>query len=171
MGSETLFQICYEGDLTVEVCAALRRLRAEPNFDQSWEVRLPEERSAAAVARFLRMMIGANGRLLVARTRHTRNRELLLVRHSLTPGANYAELHDAMRRLGRVLDLPFESTFVIDADDASDVLTLGDALAHLCPDESLMVAGISRDLAFCGGIATDGLAGSSRVETLDSLLL
>lgn len=171
MGSETLFQICYEGDLTIEVCAALRRLRAEPNFDQSWEVSVPEERSAAAVARYLRMMIGANGRLLVARTRRTRNRDLLLVRHSLTPGADYSELHDALQRLGRVYDLPFEATFIIATDDASDVLTLGDALAQLCPDESLMVAGISSDLAFCGGLATDGISGNRRISTLESIRL
>ncbi|MHB0969748.1 MAG: hypothetical protein ACYC7A_16175 [Thermoanaerobaculia bacterium] len=170
MGSETLFQICYEGDLTIEVCAALRRLRAEPNFDQSWEVRVPEERSAAAVARYLRMMIGGNGRLLVARTRHTRNRDLLLVRHSLTPGSDYAELHDGLQRLGRVYELPFEATFVIATHDASDALTLGDALAQLCPDESLMVTGISSDLAFCGGLAEDGFPGS-RIATLESVRL
>lgn len=171
MGSETLFQICYEGDLTIEVCAALRRLRAEPNFDQSWEVRVPEQRSAAAVARYLRMMIGANGRLLVARTRHTRNRDLLLVRHSLTPGADYSELHDALQRLGSVYDLPFEATFVIATDDDSDALTLGDALAQLCPDESLMVTGVSSDLAFCGGLATDGISGRHRIATLESIRL
>lgn len=168
MGGETLFQICYEGDLTLEVCSALRRLRAEPNFDQSWEVRVPQARNASTIARYLRMMIGANGRLLVARTHHARSRDLLLVRHSLTPAADYAELHDGIRRLGRVLELPFESTFVVDSDDFTDVLTIGDALAQLCPDDSLMVTGISRDLAYCGGIATGRFAGSGRVATLDA---
>ncbi|MGA7614698.1 MAG: hypothetical protein WBX15_05890 [Thermoanaerobaculia bacterium] len=148
MGGEALFQICYEGDLTVEVCAALRRLRAEPNFDQSWEVRLPATRSAGAIARYLRMLIGGNARLLVARAQYSRHRELLLIRHSLTPGADYRELHEGIERLGRVWELPFESTFIVETDDPTDTRTLGEALVQLCPDEALMVTGIRRDLAY-----------------------
>ena len=151
MGAEKLFQICYEGDLTMEVCDALRTLGAEPNFDSSWQVLLSEERHAAPLARFLRMRIGGDARLLVARTHFTTNRDFLLVRHSLTPGADYSELHAGIRRVGRVHDLPFESTFVVESDDTTDVQTLGAALGELCPDDSLMVIGISHDFAFCAG--------------------
>ena len=42
MGEIKLFQICYEGELTAEVSHAMRRLGAEPNFDQSWFVWLSE---------------------------------------------------------------------------------------------------------------------------------
>ncbi|HUO85355.1 MAG TPA: hypothetical protein VM534_09595 [Thermoanaerobaculia bacterium] len=151
MGEEVLFQICYEGDLTVEVCDALRRLRAEPNFDQSWQVRVEAGRHAALLVRYLRMRIGGDSRLLVAETDFSRTRDFLLVRHSQTPGADYRELHDAIARLGRVLDLPFEATFVIAPDRCDDVHLVGEALAELCPDASLMVMGTGHDLAFCTG--------------------
>ena len=52
-------------------------------------------------------------RLLIASTHFSRSRDFLLVRHSLTPGADYSELHDALHRLGVVVDLPFESLFVV----------------------------------------------------------
>lgn len=149
MGEIKLFQICYEGDLTAEVSRTMRRLGAEPNFDQSWHVWLPETRHAAPLLRWSRTEIGANGRLLIGCTHFSRARDFLLVRHSLTPGADYTELHGALNRLGTALDLPFDSTFVIRSDDRTDVQTLGAALAELCPDESLMVTGISHDWAYC----------------------
>ena len=148
MGELRLFQICYEGDLTVEVSHALRRLGAEPNFDQSWEVWLPEGEHSALLVRYIRTSLGADARLLVACTHFTTARDFLLVRHSLTPGADYSELHDALSRLGTVVELPFDSTFVIQSDDRTDVRTLGAALGELCPDESLMVTGISHDWAY-----------------------
>ena len=149
MGEIRLFQVCYEGDLTVEVSHVMRRLGADPNFDQSWQVFLPEGRHAAPLVRYLRANLGADARLLVACTQFTTTRDFLLVRHSLTPGADYSELHDALRRLGTVVELPFESAFVIQSDDRTDVHTLGAALGELCPDESLMVTGISHDWAYC----------------------
>lgn len=160
MGEIRLFQICYEGDLTVEVSHVMRRLGAEPNFDQSWQVFLPEGRHAAPLVRYLRAQLG--GRLLVACTQFTTTRDFLLVRHSLTPGADYSELHDALHRLGTVVALPFESTFVIQSDDRTDVHTLGAALGELCPDESLMVTGISHDWAYCH-------SGDSRMFVADAL--
>lgn len=162
MGEIRLFQICYEGDLTVEVSHVMRRLGADPNFDQSWQVFLPEGRHAAPLVRYLRSQLGADARLLVACTQFTSMRDFLLVRHSLTPGADYAELHDALHRLGTVVDLPLESTFVIQSDDRTDVHTLGEALGQLCPDESLMVTGISHDWAYCN-------SGVSRMFVGDAL--
>ncbi|HEX6161317.1 MAG TPA: hypothetical protein VF111_14175 [Thermoanaerobaculia bacterium] len=149
MGEIRLFQICYEGELTVAVSHAMRRLGAEPNFDQSWQVFLPEGRHAAPLVRYLRSQLGGEPRLLVACTQFTTTRDFLLVRHSLTPGADYSELHDALERLGNVIPLPFESTFIIESDDRTDVQTLGTALGELCPDESLMVTGVSHDWAYC----------------------
>jgi hypothetical protein len=148
MGEIRLFQICYEGDLTVEVSHVMRRLAAEPNFDQSWQVFLPEGRHAAPLVRYLRAQLAEDARLLVACTQFTTMRDFLLVRHSLTPGADYSELHDALHRLGTVVALPFESTFIIQSDDRTDVQTLGAALGELCPDESLMVTGVSHDWAY-----------------------
>lgn len=148
MGEIRLFQVCYEGELTLGVSQAMRRLGAEPNFDQSWQVFLPEGRHAAPLVRYIRTQLHPESRLLVACTQFTTARDFLLVRHSLTPGADYSELHDALDRLGTVVDLPFESTFVIQTSDRSDVHTLGAALGELCPDESLMVTGISHDWAF-----------------------
>ena len=152
MGEVRLFQICYEGELTVEVSHVMRRLGAEPNFDQSWQVFLPEGRHAAPLVRYLRTQTAADARLLVACTQFTTARDFLLVRHSLTPGADYSELHDALDRLGTVVALPFESTFVIQSlyatEMRTDVNTLGLALGELCPDESLMVTGISHDWAY-----------------------
>lgn len=148
MGEVRLFQICYEGDLTVEVSHVMRRLGAEPNFDQCWQVFLPEGRHAAPLVRFIRSQLRAESRLLVACAQFTRSRDFLLVRHSMTAGSDYSELHDALERLGVVVDLPFESTFVVQTDDRTDLATLGNALGELCPDDSLMVTGISHDWAF-----------------------
>jgi hypothetical protein len=149
MGEIKLFQICYEGELTAGVSHAMRRLGAEPNFDQSWYVWLSEERHAAPLVRWLRAQIDDDARLLVACTQFTTLRDFLLIRHSLTPDADYSELHDAVERLGTVVELPFESTFVVQSPDRTDVQTLGRALGELCPDDSLMVTGISHDWAYC----------------------
>src|SRR5438046_222520 len=127
MGEIKLFQICYEGELTAEVSHAMRRLGAEPNFDQSWFVWLSEERHAAPLVRWLRSHVDEDARLLVACTQFTRARDFLLVRHSLTPDADYSELHDAIERLGLVVPLPFESTFVVQSEDSTDLQTLGRA--------------------------------------------
>lgn len=149
MGEIKLFQICYEGELNVDVTHAMRRLGAEPNFDQSWQVWLNESRHAAPLVRWMRSSIAHDARLLVAQTQFSTSRDFLLIRHSLTSGADYRELHDAIERLGVVVELPFESTFVIRSRDSTDVQTLGRALGELCPDESLMVTGVSHDWAFC----------------------
>src|SRR5258708_11675988 len=124
MGEIRLFQICYEGELTIGVTNAMRKLCAEPNFDQSWQVWLPEGRHAAPLVRYLRSHLGADARLLVANTQFTTARDFLLVRHSLTPDADYRELHEAMEYLGMVVPLPFVSTVVIHSEDRTDVLAL-----------------------------------------------
>ena len=162
MGEIKLFQICYEGDLTLEVSQTMRRLGAEPNFDQSWQVWLPEGRHSAALVRYLRSHLGQDARLLVACAQFTTARDFLLVRHSLTPGADYTELQEAMEYLGMIVPLPFESTFVIQSDDRTDVQTLGAALAELCPDESLMINGISHDWAYCN-------SGTSYMHVADAM--
>ena len=71
MGEVRLFQICYEGELTVEVSHVMRRLGAEPNFDQSWQVFLPEGRHSAPLVRYLRTQTAADAKLLVACTQFT----------------------------------------------------------------------------------------------------
>lgn len=160
-----LFQICHEGDLTVELTRAMKRLGAEPCFDQSWHVWLTEERHAAAMVRWLRPHVAADARLLVACSQFTIARDFLLIRHSITPGADYAELHDAIGRLGVIADLPFESTFVVQSSDTTDVQTLGRALGELCPDDSLMVTGVNHDWAYChSGVSRMYLAQASAAE-------
>ena len=149
MAEIKLFQICYEGDLSATFSNAIRRLGAEPNFDQSWHVWLSEERHAAPLVRWLRRHMPADGRLLVATTQFTSARDFLLIRHSLTPAADYSELHEAIERLGIVVALPFESAFVVRSEDRTEVNMLGRALSELCPDDSLMVQGISHDWAYC----------------------
>ncbi|HSP16927.1 MAG TPA: hypothetical protein VLV78_19430 [Thermoanaerobaculia bacterium] len=162
MGEIKLFQICYEGDLNADVSFAVRHLGAEPNFDQSWCIWLSGARHAAPLIRYLRPHLTADARLIVACTQFTTRRDFLLVRHSLTPGANYSELHDALDRLGTVVELPFESMFVIRTDDQTDVQTLGRALGELCPDDSLMVTGISHDWAYCeSGVSRMFVGGAS----------
>ena len=162
MAEIKLFQICHEGDLTVDLSRATRRLDAEPSFDQSWYVWLTEERHAAALVRWLRRSVAADGRLLVACTQFTTARDFLLIRHSLTPSADYRELHEAVARLGVIVDLPFESTFVVQSDDHTDLTTLGAALGELCPDDSLMVVGINHDWAYCdSGVSRMNLAATT----------
>lgn len=165
MGEIRLFQVCYEGELTLGVSQAMRRLGAEPNFDQSWQVFLPEGRHAAPLVRYIRTQLDPEARLLVACTQFTTARDFLLVRHSLTPGADYSELHDALDRLGTVVELPFESTFVVQTTDRTDVKTLGAALGELCPDESLMVTGVSHDWAYCDSGMSRMFVGTEAVET------
>lgn len=165
MGEIKLFQICYEGDLTVEVSHAMRRLGAEPNFDQSWQVWLPEGRHAAPLIRYLRSNVSEDARLLVANTHFSTARDFLLIRHSLTDGEDYRDLHGAIERLGEIIPLPFESMFVVRSDDRTDVQTLGRALGELCPDDSLMVTGISHDWAFCdSGVSQMHVAADADAE-------
>jgi len=166
MGESKLFQICYEGELTVDVSHAMRRLGAEANFDQSWHVWLPEGRHAAPLVRWLRTQLGEEARIFIGAAHLTTSRDFLLVRHSLTPGADYGELHDALDRLGTVVELPFESTFVIRSDDRTDVNTLGAALGELCPDDSLMVIGVSHDWAYCDGRVSRMHVAASQHEAL-----
>jgi hypothetical protein len=151
MGDIKLFQVCFEGELTVAVSDAMRRLGAEPNFDQSWNVWLPEGGHAELLVRYLRIEVGDQARVLVGCSQFTTTRDFLLIRHSLTPESDYGELHDAIARLGVVVELPFESTFVVQSDHRTDVQTLGLALGELCPDDALMVTGISHDWAYCDG--------------------
>ncbi|MDQ6803135.1 MAG: hypothetical protein M3041_20215 [Acidobacteriota bacterium] len=166
MAEIKLFQICHEGDLTIDLSRAMRRLGAEPSFDQSWFVWLTEERHSAALVRWLRRCVSADARILVACTQFTTSRDFLMIRHSMTPGADYRELHNAIARLGVIVDLPFESTFIVQSDDHTDLATLGAALGELCPDESLMVVGINHDWAFCdSGVSRMNLAVPSARET------
>jgi len=163
MSEIKLFQICYEGDLTATLSNAIRRLGAEPIFDKSWHVWLPDQRHAAPLVRWLRQHVPQHGRIMVACTQFTTSRDFLLVRHSLTVDADYSELHDAIARLGVIVPLPFESTFVVRSDDRTDVNTLGRALSELCPDESLMVLGVSHDWAYCD-------AGTSHMHVPESAI-
>lgn len=167
MGEIRLFQICYEGELTVDVSNAVRQLGAEPNFDQSWHVWLPEGRHAAPLVRYLRPRVGADSRILVACTQFTTARDFLLIRHSLSSDADYSELHGAIERLGTIVDLPFESTFIVQSADRTDVQTLGRALGELCPDDELMVVGVSHDWAYChSGASHMYVAADSRTGVL-----
>lgn len=167
MGEIKLFQICYEGDLTADVSSALARLGAEPNFDQSWCVWLPEGRHSAPLVRYLRAHLGSDAKMIVACTQFTTTRDFLLVRHSMTADADYSDLHRALERLGTIVDLPFESTFVIRSDDQTDVQTLGLALGELCPDDSLMVTGINHDWAYSDG----GVNRMYVADTTDAMVL
>jgi hypothetical protein len=148
MSESKLFQLCYEGDLTLDVSQAMRRLGAEPTFDQSWQIWLPQDRHAALIVRSIRRHIGPDGRLLVAQANFSLARDFLLVRHSQTIGADYGELHDAIERLGTVIDLPFESAFIVRSQDSNEVRIIGEYLGELCPDDALMVAGVSHDFAY-----------------------
>jgi hypothetical protein len=149
MGETKTFQICYEGELTAEIARAIRRLGGEANFDSSWHLPLSERRHAAVVLRALRNLLPPDGNLLVARTQHTRSRDFLLVRHSSSEGADYDRLHSAVAKLGYAVELPFRSTFVVESRDRSDLRLIGERLSATCPDDSLMVIGISHDFAYC----------------------
>ena len=54
--------------------------------------------------------------------------------------------------------------FVIQSDDRTAVRTLGAALGELCPDESLMVTGISHDWAYCNSGASRMFVAGDAVE-------
>lgn len=154
MARTKTFQICYEGDLTVEFANVIRRLGAEPNFDNSWLLQVHERRHAVVLLRHLRRHIAADGRLLVARSHMSRSRDFMLVRHSITAGMDYAKLHDALGRLGTVLELPFRSTFVVESNDRRESRWIGEELSAFCPDDALIVTGISHDLAFCDWVTS-----------------
>jgi hypothetical protein len=133
----------------------VRRLKGEPNFDNSWSVELDAERSAAVVLRYLRPHIDADGHLLVGESNLSRNREFLLVRHSVTPGFDYAPLHRAISKMGYVLDLPTRSTYLVKTTDRTNAHILGDRLEEFCPYDSLMVTGLAHDFAIW--TSTDGM--------------
>ena len=141
------FQVCYEGDLTLELAAAIRRLKGEPNFDNSWNVELEKERTSATLLRYLRPQITGNGHLLVSEIDARRGREFLLVRHSVTEGFDYRPLFKALSRLGHVLDLPTECTHIVKTTDRTNTHILGDFLEEFCPYDSLMVTGIAADFS------------------------
>src|ERR1043166_6427833 len=63
MGEVRQFQICYEGELTVGVSHVMRKLGAEPNFDQSWTVFLPAGRHSAPLVRYIRSHISHEARI------------------------------------------------------------------------------------------------------------
>lgn len=146
-----VFQICYEGDLTLELALAVRRLKGEPNFDNSWEVELEPKRTSAAVARYLGRCVGHSGHLIVSETNPLRNREYLLIRHSVTSGFDYTPLRRAIARIGYVLDLPTASTYIVQTNDKTKAHLLGDRLEELCPYDSLMVTGIAPDFTVRAG--------------------
>lgn len=138
------FQICYDGDLTLEVATAVRRLKGYPNFDKSWMIALSEEQTSVSVLHDLLPAI-VDGSLVVAQLNPSRNRPFLLVRHGITENFDYRPLYGALNRLGDLLELPLPATFILRTDDPSDSLTLGEHLGELCPYDSLMVVGISHD--------------------------
>ncbi len=147
MGETKTFQICHQGDLTLELVDALRRLGAEPNFDSSWQVVLSADRSAGLLLRFLRRLAGPDSSLLVAESKPLFGRDFLLVRHSITPGYDYAHLQNALHAFGELVDIPFETTFLIRPRREQDSWKMGETLTFFCPDDSLMVTGVSADLA------------------------
>lgn len=141
------YQVCYEGDLTLELASAVRRLKGEPNFDNSWSIRLNKPRAAAVLLRYLKRFIAADGHLIVTKSETTRERDFILVRHSVTAGFDYAPLRRELAKIGFALDLPTEATFIIKTASKTNAHILGDRLEELCPYDSLMVAGISHDFA------------------------
>lgn len=147
MGEIKSFQICFEGELEVGLVEMLRRLGAVPNFENSWELHLPYGRHAAPLLRYLRKTLPPEARLLVAQTQLTRERDFLLVRHSVTPGVDYGRLATALGAFGELLDLPFEATYVLRSDTDQDLFRIGGALVDFCSDDSLMVIGVSHDFA------------------------
>lgn len=141
------FQVCYDGDLTLDVASAVRRLKGEPNFDKSWTVTVDGGRRSETVLRYLRRHIADEGQLIVARLNPVVQRECLLIRHSVTPNYDYTPLLAAIGSLGRVLELPLRGTYVVRADASGNASVLGEQLGELCPYDSLMVLGISSDFS------------------------
>lgn len=144
------FQICYEGDLTLELANAVRRLRGKPNFDSSWIIGAGEHRRAEVLMRYLRPC-ALEGTVLVARTDYSRTRPFLLVRHSVTEGFDYGPLYDALESTGAALELPMKQTFLLQCDARIDSRSLGARLETLCPYDSLMVVGVAHDFAITSG--------------------
>ena len=140
------FQICYEGELTLEMASAIRRLRGTPNFDSSWIVGSGEHRRADVLLRYLRPC-APEGTLIVGRTDYSRSRPFLLIRHSVTPGFDYAPFHEALAAVGSPLDLPMSSTYLVPCDEGTDSRALGARLEGLIPYDSIMVVGIGHDVA------------------------
>lgn len=147
MGEIKSFQICFEGELEVRLVEVLRRLGAVPNFENSWEVHLPYGRHAAPLLRYLRKFLPPEARLLVAQTQLSRERDFLLIRHSITPGRDYSRLGTALGAFGQPIELPFEATYVLRSETPLDLFKIGEALVDFCGDDSLMVIGISHDFA------------------------
>src|SRR3954454_10430027 len=65
MGDIKLLQVCYEGELTLPVSEAMRRLGAEPNSEQSGNVGLPEGGPADLRVRYLGIEVGDEARVLI----------------------------------------------------------------------------------------------------------
>lgn len=153
------FQVCYEGDLTLELASAIRRLKGEPNFDASWQLQLDDHRSSRVLARYLGRTVASNGHLIISEVNPSRQREYLLIRHSVTPGHDYEPLRREIGRLGFVLDSPASSTFIVKTSDRTQAHVLGDRLEEFCPWDSLMVTGLSRDFTMwsCGVSASPAL--------------
>lgn len=147
MGEIKSFQICFEGELEVRLVEVLRRLGAVPNFENSWEVHLQHGRHAAPLLRYLRKFIPAEARLLVAQTQLSRERDFLLVRHSITSGRDYSRLATALGAFGHMLEMPFEATYVLRSETPLDLNQIGQALVDFCGDDAMMVISISHDFA------------------------
>lgn len=140
------FQVCYEGDLTIELANAVRVLRGSANFDSSWLLGTTDDRRAEVIMRYLRPH-AHQGTLVVARTDYSKSRPFLLVRHSGTPGFEYGEFYDALASIGPILDIPMKRTFLIQCDARVDSRMVGARLEELCPYDSLMVIGVGHDFA------------------------
>lgn len=141
------YQVCYEGDLTLELAAAVRRLKGEPNFDNSWSITLPRPRPTAVLLRYLKRFIAADGHLIVTKSAPTRHREFLLIRHSVTAGHDYAPLRRELAKIGFALDLPTSATYILKTSNTTNAQLLGDRLEEFCPYDSLMIAGVGHDFA------------------------
>ena len=141
------YQVCYEGDLTLELAAAVRRLKGEPNFDNSWSIPLSRPRPASVLLRYLKRFIAADGQLIVTKSDPSRQREFLLIRHSVTDGYDYTPFRRELAKLGFALDLPTASTYILKTSNTTNSQILGDRLEEFCPYDSMMIAGISHDFA------------------------
>ena len=140
------YQICYEGDLTLELAEAIRKLRGTANFDSSWLVGAEEGRSAETLMSQLRPF-AHEGTILVTRTDYSKTRPFLLVRHSRTEGFDYTPLYDALSAVGSALEIPMKQTFLLQCATPVDSRVLGAHLETLCPYDSLMVVGAGHDFA------------------------
>lgn len=140
------FQVCYEGDLTLELAEAIRKLRGTANFDSSWLIGTGGDRRAEVLMRYLRPF-AHQGTILVTRTDYSKTRPFLLIRHSRTEGFDYNPLYDALSEIGSALEIPMKQTFLIQCEKVIDSRVLGAHLETLCPYDSLMVIGAGHDFA------------------------